>query len=177
MATYHKVGAVALALVVAMSPAGLERLKSREALRTTAYADPYYGWSVATICYGRTLNVKQGDTATKQQCEAWLKQDVARHCRLVYDALLGTNIWLTQGEQDAYCDFAYNLGKFKGTDSVYGRLVAHDDYGACMGLLRYYFSNGKPSRGLWERRYEQYNICISQLDVRYKPRVTYKGVP
>ena len=177
MATWQKAGAATIALTVAMSPAGYRMLKSHEGLGQPgatvqkAYADPYYGWRIATICYGHTAGVKQGDTATMAQCEQFLKQDVARHCALVYDALLPHGIWLTQGEQDAYCSFAYNLGKFKGTDSVYGRLLKQDDWGACMGLLKYRYSNGQPSRGLWERRYVEYNLCISQLDIkRYGPR-------
>ena len=176
MATWQKAGAATIALVVAMSPAGYRMLKSHEGLGQPgatvqkAYADPYYGWRIATICYGHTAGVKQGDTATMTQCEQFLKQDVARHCALVYDALLPHGIWLTQGEQDAYCSFAYNLGKFKGTDSVYGRLLKQDDWGACMGLLKYWYSNGQPSRGLWERRYVEYNMCISQLDITYKAR-------
>lgn len=170
MATWQKAGAATIALVVAMSPVGYQMLKSHEGLGQPgaavqkAYADPYYGWRIATICYGHTAGVKQGDTATLAQCDQFLREDVNRHCALVYDALFPLGIWLTQGEQDAYCSFAYNLGKFKGTDSVYGRLLKQDDWGACMGLLKYYYSNGVPSRGLWERRYTEYNLCISQLD-------------
>ena len=166
-----------MALTVAMSPAGYRALKSHEGLGQPgaavqkAYADPYYGWRIATICYGHTAGVKKGDTATLAQCDQFLREDVDRHCALVYDALLPHGIWLTQGEQDAYCSFAYNLGKFKGTDSVYGRLLKQDDWGACMGLLKYSYSNGVFSRGLWERRYAEYNLCISQLDIkRYGPR-------
>ena len=177
MAQWQRVGGAVLALTVAMSPAGYRALKSHEGLGQPgavvqkAYADPYYGWRIATICYGHTTGVKQGDTATMEQCAQFLEQDVARHCALVYDALLPTGIWLTQGEQDAYCSFAYNLGKFKGTDSVYGRLFKQDDWGACMGLLKYWYSDGQPSRGLWNRRYSEYNLCISQLDIkRYGPR-------
>ena len=172
MATWQKAGAATIALVVAMSPAGYRALKAYEGLGQPgaavqkAYADPYYGWSVATICYGHTAGVKQGDTATMTQCEQFLREDVDRHCALVYDALMPHGIWLTQGEQDAYCSFAYNLGKFRGTDSVYGRLLKQDDWGACMGLLKYHYSNGKPSRGLWNRRYAEYNMCISQLDIK-----------
>jgi lysozyme len=176
MADWRKVGA-SVALVVAMSPAGYQMLKSHEGLGQPgaqvqqAYADPYYGWKLATICYGHTASVKRGDTATMAQCEAYLREDVDQHCALVYDALMPLGVWLTQGEQDAYCSLAYNLGKFKGTDSVYGRLLKHDDWGACMGLLKYYYSNGQPSRGLWNRRYVEYNLCISQLEVkRYGPR-------
>ena len=177
MATWQKAGAATIALVVAMSPVGYQMLKSHEKLGQLgapvqkAYADPYYGWRIATICYGHTSGVKQGDTATMAQCEQFLKWDVVRHCALVYDALFPLGIWLTQNEQDAYCSFAYNLGKFKGTDAVYGRLLKQDDWGACMGLLKYWYSNGQPSRGLWNRRYAEYNLCISQLDIkRYGPR-------
>ena len=177
MAEWQRAGGAILALTVAMSPVGYRALKSHEGLGQPgaavqkAYADPYYGWRIATICYGHTAGVKQGDTATLAQCDQFLREDVNRHCALVYDALLPQGIWLTQGEQDAYCSFAYNLGKFKGTDSVYGRLLKQDDWGACMGLLKYHYSNGKPSRGLWNRRYAEYNLCISQLDIkRYGPR-------
>ena len=171
MAKYGEIARGAV-LVVAASAAGIGLIKGYEGLgqpkqyTQQAYADPYHGWRVATICYGHTAGVKHGDTATMAQCEQFLKQDVARHCALVYDALLPTGIWLTQGEQDAYCSFAYNLGKFKGTDSVYGRLLKQDDWGACMGLLKYWYSNGQPSRGLWNRRYAEYNLCINQLDYK-----------
>lgn len=157
-------------MVVALSPLGFQKLKGHEGLGQPgqqvqkAYADPYYGWKIATICYGHTKGIKRGDTATMAQCDDWLKQDVSRHCKLVYDAVLPLGAWLTQGEQDAYCSFAFNLGKFKGTASVYGRLAKGDDWGACMGLLKYHRSNGKPSRGLWNRRYAEYNDCISQLE-------------
>lgn len=165
-----------LVLAVALSATGLGLVKTYEGLgqpRATvqkAYADPYLGWRKATICYGHTQGVKQGDTASMAQCEDWLKSDAAQHCKLVYDALLPHGIWLTQGEQDAYCSFAFNLGKFKGTESVYGRLLKQDDWGACMGLLKYYYSDGKPSRGLWNRRYAEYNLCISQLEVKHYGR-------
>ena len=70
MAKWQKAGATITALVVAMSPAGYRALKSHEGLGQPgaavqkAYADPYYGWRIATICYGHTAGVKQGDTAT-----------------------------------------------------------------------------------------------------------------
>ena len=172
MAEWRRVGGAVLALTVAMSTAGYRALKSHEGLGQPgatvqkAYADPYYGWRIATICYGHTAGVKQGDTATLAQCDQFLREDVTKHCTLVYDALMPHGIWLSQGEQDAYCSFAYNLGKFKGTDSVYGRLLKQDDWGACMGLLKYYYSDGKPSRGLWNRRYAEYNMCVSQLDIK-----------
>lgn len=169
MAKWQSPGAAVVALVVAVSPVGYWTIKSHEGLGQpgravqAAYPDAYLGWRKATICYGHTLGVKPGDLAPMAQCEEWLSQDIVSHCKLVYDAVLPMGVWLSQGEQDAYCSFAYNLGKFKGTDSVFGRLQRYDDWGACMGLLKYYYSDGRPSRGLWERRYSEYNLCVSQL--------------
>lgn len=170
MAKWSKTRTGIVALVVALSPVGYKLIEEREGLGQPnkpiqkAYADPYLGWRVPTICYGHTKGVKQGDTATMEQCKKWLNEDATKHCAIVYEALVPLNIWLTQGEQDAYCSFAFNTGKFKDTSSIYGRLVKQDDWGACMGLLKYFYSGGIPSRGLWNRRYDEYNECISQLD-------------
>lgn len=163
----QRAAAIGMTLVVAMSPIGLDNLKQHEGMSLRAYPDPYYGWHVATICWGHTgEHVKQGMQVSQQQCDAWLASDVARHCKLVYEAVKPHNVWLTQGEQDAYCDFAYNLGRFKGTESVYGRLIRGDDWGACEGLMKYTYSNGKPSKGLYNRRYKEYLHCVSQLEPR-----------
>lgn len=170
MAKWSRAGAAGIVLVVTLSPLGFIELKKNEGLgqpksyTQKAYADPYYGWKLPTICYGHTGSVKRGDVASLEQCEVFLKTDVAIHCKLVYDALIPHKIWLTQGEQDAYCSFAFNTGKFKETESIYGRLMKQDDWGACMGLLKYTYSNGQASIGLWNRRYTEYNSCISQLN-------------
>lgn len=176
MAKYAKPGAAVAALVVALSGVGLSTVRKHEGLGQPgrpvqqAYADPYLGWGKPTICYGHTQDVKQGDKATLAKCDEFLAADVTSHCKIVYNSLKGKGIWLTQGEQDAYCSFAFNLGKFSGTNAVYGRLISGDDWGACMGLLQYRFSNGVPSRGLWNRRYAEYNLCIKDLSVDRKGR-------
>lgn len=156
-------------LTVALSATGLNAIMQHEGLGQPgasiqkAYPDPYYGWKVGTICYGHTKGVTKGSTATMEQCKQYLQEDTAKHCKIVYDALLPTGILLTQGEQDAYCSFAYNLGQFKNTPSVYGRLIQGDHYGACAGLLKYTYSNGKYSQGLANRRASEYKLCISNL--------------
>ena len=164
------------ALVVSLSLAGLAGLKqhegtgpsvaTHEGLVYQAYPDPYYGWKVPTICYGHTKGVKRGDTATQEQCDAFLREDAEKHCKLVYDALVGTGVTLTQVEQDAYCSFAYNMGRFKNTPSVYGRLINGDHWGACEGLLKYTYSNGQYSKGLYNRRVNEYRICTKDLPIK-----------
>lgn len=174
MSDLRKVVSVVTATVIAMSPLALldmkknegtgPRVKTSEGIVYKAYADPYLGWKKATICYGHTKGVRQGMTATQAQCDAWFKEDVYTHCALIKP-------WpKTQGELDAYCSFSYNTGKFQTADSVGGRLARGDRWGACMGLLKYYYSDGKPSRGLWNRRYDEYNYCISELPINTKGR-------
>ena len=164
-----KAKALGVALSVAISASGLALIKQYEGLGQPsqsvqkAYADPYLGWKKATICYGHTANVSKGDTSSLQQCEDFLKSDVALHCKIVYDALKDTDVLLTQGEQDAYCSFAFNLGKFKGTNSVYGRLIKGDHKGACAGLLKYTYSGGVYSKGLYNRRLAEYKLCVKDL--------------
>ena len=174
MADLRQAAAVVAGAIIAMSPLALldmkkhegtgPTIKTAEGVRYKAYPDPYLGWGKATICYGHTKGVKQGMTATQAQCDAWFEEDVATHCALVKP-------WpTTQGELDAYCDFAYNTGKFASTESVGKRFAAGDRWGACMGLLKYYYSDNQPSRGLWERRYAGYNTCISELPVNREGR-------
>lgn len=42
-----------------------------------AYPDPALGWAKPTICQGRTLGVFRGVTATAEQCELWLHQELS----------------------------------------------------------------------------------------------------
>ena len=42
-------------------------------------------------------------------------------------------------------------------------LKAGDHIGACKGLLKYTYSNGKYSRGLANRRQVEYKLCIRDL--------------
>lgn len=164
------IAAVAAALGIgAISPLGFDDIRKHEGLRLTAYADPYLGWKKPTICYGHTKGVYRGTVATLDQCEAWLIEDIMSHCAIV-DAWGKVNKYVfTQGEYDAYCSFVYNTGYFGKTASVAHRIKA-DPWAACMGLLKYYYSDGQPSRGLWERRYREYNTCISTLSVHWSRR-------
>lgn len=166
----NKIRATLVAAAMAMGvPAityeGYEAIKAHEGLRLHAYPDPYYGWRTPTICYGHTKGVKRGDVVTLEQCQTWLVEDIVRHCAVVDAYTKPRQYKLTQGEYDAYCSFTYNTGYFAKTTSVAGRL-GDDRWYACMGLLKYYYSDGKPSRGLWERRYKEYNTCISTLEYR-----------
>ena len=156
------------ALTVSVSQPAVEELKVHEGVRTTAYADPYYGWQLPTICYGSTSNVKRGQVATMAECDARLRKDTQVACDRVKRDLQGTGVLLTQGEQDAYCSFAFNTGYFKyqrngNLTSMYKNLVAGKPYEACQALNLYVYANGKKSNGLVTRRALESQRCIQEF--------------
>lgn len=167
-----KVAALALAgittLVVSVSPSGMDAIKAHEGVRTTAYADPYYGWQLPTICYGSTSGVTRGQKATLDECDQRLRKDIQVACDRVKRDLQGTGVLLTRGEQDAYCSFAFNTGYFKyqrngNLTSMYKNLVADKPYEACQALKLYTYSNGVKSNGLANRRKHETARCVSDL--------------
>lgn len=167
-----KAAALALAgiatLVVSVSSPGVDSIKKHEGVRTTAYADPYYGWKLPTICYGSTAGVTKGQKATLAECDQRLRKDIQAACDRVKRDLQGTGVLLTQGEQDAYCSFAFNTGYFKyqrngKTTSIYKNLVAGKPYEACQALKLYTYSNGVKSKGLINRREHEAARCVSDF--------------
>ena len=161
------VAAAATGLVVALSPSGLDAVKGHEGYRTQAYPDALHGWKVPTICYGSTKNVKRGDKATPEECNARLLADVQTHCGIVYDALVNTDVRLTQGEQDAYCSFAYNTGYFKtnragNQTSMYKNLIKGDHIQACKSI-NLYVAGADKAPGLRARRQAETELCLRDL--------------
>ena len=77
-----------------------------------AYRDPA---RVATICSGRTLGVKSGDTATPAQCDAWLRDDLATHTAAALHAV--PTLAEQPGALRQAGDFAFNAGdaRFAGS--------------------------------------------------------------
>lgn len=167
-----KATALALAgiatLVVSVSQPGVDSIKAHEGVRTTAYADPYYGWKLPTICYGSTAGVTKGQKATLAECDQRLRKDIQVACDRVKRDLQGTGVLLTQVEQDAYCSFAFNTGYFKyqrngKLTSIYKNLVAGKPYEACQSLKLYTYSNGVKSKGLVTRREHEAARCVSDF--------------
>lgn len=86
-----------------ISDNGLSALKRFEGLRLKAYLCPAGRW---TIGYGHTQGVHQGQIITANQAHQLLRGDV-----LPIERYLDTlHVELTQGQVDALCSFAFNLG-------------------------------------------------------------------
>ncbi|MDR0672503.1 MAG: lysozyme [Zoogloeaceae bacterium] len=118
---------------------------------TLAYPDPGYGWKVPTICHGHTRGVKKGDTATLEQCEAWLIEDYEA---IVLPALVRcVTAPVTENEAAALADFVFNVGGpgFCASTLV-KKLNALDYAGAAAQFDRWVYSNGKKLPGLVKRR-------------------------
>lgn len=156
-----RIAVAAIAAAVTVSVGGLSLISRHEGVTYTAYADPAHGWKVATICHGHTKGVYRGMTATKAQCDRWLKEDVAEATQAV---LRLVKVPLTQGELDAYVSFVFNAGAGNFARSTLLRLLnAGRRVEACNQLLRWTQAGGRVFAGLVTRRTEERALCLSTL--------------
>lgn len=86
----------------------LEMIKQFEGCRLTAYKCPAGVW---TIGYGHTVGVKEGQTITQEQADAYLVEDCQKFADYVdnpsYVPITGS---LNDNQRDALISFAYNCG-------------------------------------------------------------------
>jgi|SRR5882672_1380580 len=120
--------------------AGLQLIESFEGLRLTAYQDSVGVW---TIGYGHTQGVKQGQTITQQQAEAFLQQDLA----VAEKAVNGLGQTLTDNQFAALVSFAFNLGAGNLNKLLKNGLAAVPDR-----ILLFDHAGGKQLPGLTRRR-------------------------
>lgn len=129
------------------SDALVEKLKEFEGLRLRAYRCPAGVW---TIGHGHTRGVRQGQVITAAQAETLLRGDllpVERHVG-------GLGVCRTQGQFDALCDFAFNLGTAALDGST---LLAKIRAGASVAEIqrqfrKWVYGGGKVLPGLVRRR-------------------------
>lgn len=135
-----------------ISEQGLGLVKASEALRLKAYRD---GGGVPTIGWGHTRGVKMGQSITREQADAFLREDIKEAEALVNKNAPG----LPQPAFDALCDFAFNLGpqafhnpKTHAPTGLMRCLLAKDYKSVPAQLKRWIFDNGEIQRGLVIRR-------------------------
>lgn len=129
------------------SRAGLALIKTYEGCKLTAYLCPAGKW---TIGYGRTTNVKKGDTCSQAQADAWLLEEYEAFESKVR-ALV--KVALTANQLGALVSFAYNVGVGALKDSTLLRLLNAADYsGAAAQFARWNKGGGKVLPGLVKRR-------------------------
>jgi len=95
-----------------ISQEGTSLIKKFEGCELEAYKCSAGVW---TIGYGRTKNVKKGDTCTQEQADEWLHEELPVYGAYVTNAV---HVPLSQNEFDALVAWTYNLGPSNLNDST-----------------------------------------------------------
>lgn len=126
-----------------------------EGYSATAYPDIV---GVPTICYGETKNVKLGQTATKEQCDAQLSARLVEFNQGVESCITRP---LRDNERVAFVSLSYNIGVAAFCKStVVRRFNAGDKAGACDAILMWNRAGGKVVQGLVNRRQKERELCL-----------------
>ncbi len=127
-----------------------------------------------TICSGHTKGVKEGDTATKEQCDAWLREDLEDAARIVDSCIVAPDENpLTIRRHAALTDFALNVGPGRkgvkdglcvlknGNQSTIRRMAAIGNWAAvCAGFRQWVKAGGVFYQGLETRRKAEEALCL-----------------
>jgi lysozyme len=129
-----------------------------EGFRPTAYLDIV---GVPTICYGATRGVTLGETATKQECDARLLDEL-REYEAGMLACLETP--LPPKVQVAFVSLTYNIGTAAFCRSSVARHANVNDLAAaCDAILKWNKAGGREIAGLTRRRQAERKICREGL--------------
>lgn len=134
-----------------ISNRGLALIKKWESCRLEAYDDGTGTW---TIGWGHTAGVKQGDTCTQAQADAWLLEEVVIYNNNVqsFDHIYH---W-TQNEEDALTSFAYNIGSINQLTANGTRTKTQ----IAEKMLLYVNAGGKYMEGLYNRRKQEQALFL-----------------
>lgn len=138
------------------SAQGRKLTESFEGCRLTAYQDSVGIW---TLGYGRTAGVKQGDTCTQEQADAWLAEDLASAEHTVNTLV---KVPLNQNQFDALVDFVYNVGSGNFEHSTLLSLLDQGAYiGAANQILAWDKAGHVPVAGLTRRRVAEQKLFLT----------------
>lgn len=136
--------------------AGLSLIKAFEGCKLTAYKCPADVW---TIGYGRTTNVKPGQTITQAQADAWLIEEYDDFESAVKRVV---KVKLTENQLGALVSLAYNIGVGAFSKSTLLRKVnAGDEAGAAAQFKRWNRAGGRVLNGLTRRRVAEAKLFAS----------------
>ena len=143
-----------MGMIIQISEQGLELIRHFEGCRLMAYQDPVGVW---TIGYGHTSGVQTGQLITLEQAEALLLADLQP-----ITAFLGQRA-MTQGQFDALCSFAFNLGLGALSGSTLWRLFLEDQPAGVVAqqFSRWVYAGGKVLPGLVRRREAEARLFLS----------------
>lgn len=167
---------VALAAVLAagghvfVSEVGQDFIKQKEALRLRAYQDEAGVW---TNGWGNTHGVVPGSVITVEQAQNAFDKHMAVFVAAVLKGISPVDA-LWQGQLDAYVSLTHNIGAAAFQRSTVAKLHKEGNYpDAALAILRWdrltdaKTKKRRPSKGLANRRYQEYNQAIAAIPIEY----------
>lgn len=141
-----------------INKAGLDLIKKYEGCRLTAYKCPA---GVLTIGYGHTDGVKVGDTITQVQADLYLQSDVGNYENLVNEYNRNYNYKFNRNQFSALVSFAFNCGA--GNLAMLLQNGKRDKKTISEKMLLYCNANGKPLKGLQDRRKAEQDLYNTEV--------------
>lgn len=125
--------------------------------------------NIWTICRGHTDGVKEGDVATKEQCDAFYHQDIVKAIAMVDMLTDGADI--PPETKKVFVDQVFNAGAgLFAKSTMLRKIKAGDLVGACHEFKRWVYVAGKDCRvhanncyGIVTRRANQEAQCLKGL--------------
>jgi lysozyme len=146
---------------VELNDAGINLIKSFEALRLTAYPDPGTGAEPWTIGYGHTEGVSQGDTCTIDQATQYLQDDLNQFIQGVRSLL---TLELNDNQFSALVSFAFNCGLNDLKHSTLLREINANNFDNIMVDFQMYDKgSGHILAGLLKRRTAEANLFMTEI--------------
>ncbi len=141
---------------MAISENCINLIKEFEGCKLKAYKCPAGIW---TIGYGRTTNVKEGDTCTQEQADTWLTEEANEFA----ESVLGmVKVPLTQNELDALTSLAYNIGLGNLRKSTLMKRINESDFDAAADEFpKWNKAGGNVLPGLVKRRRAERDLFLS----------------
>ncbi len=138
------------------SESGFAIIKKFEGCRTTAYQCDAGKW---TIGYGHTKGVKEGDTCTQEQAEAWLAEDAQE----VETAINSLALCLSQNQFDALVSLGFNIGTsaLLGSTLIKKAKIDPDDTTIADEFLRWNKVGTTVVNGLTRRRQAEADLYFA----------------
>lgn len=138
--------------------AGIDLIKKYEGCRLTAYKCPA---GVLTIGYGHTTGVKAGDKITQAQADELLQSDIIQYENIVNECNKKYKYNFNRNQFSALVSFAFNLGE--GGLLLLLQCGKRDKQTISQKMLLYCNANGKPLKGLQERRKAEQDLYNTEV--------------
>lgn len=140
----------------------LTGVSNHEGFRDRAYI-PVVG-DRPTIGAGYTFRedgtpVQMGDTITRKESDIRLSRELQNYRIKIGECI---KVPVTENQADAFTSLAFNIGTGAFCKSTLVRKLNLYDYqGACQEILKWDKFQGKPLKGLTNRRKEESKLCLT----------------